>query len=124
MQILRDSPNEKMIFNENNDPTKLDDIVGPDIYQINEDDLKISYPNNFHKLVYEQYFYKDTYITYKGKYDHYDYNNSVTPPSYYKTGYDNDVISDYDGTFYIVHQMFTRVGYFDCLHLEVTVLTY
>lgn len=43
------------------------------------------------------------YAVYEGDNTQYDYHNKVAPPIQFTTGFDLDVITDYTGSFYIVH---------------------
>jgi len=51
----------------------------------------------------KQYSYKGMYVSYTGNPKFYDYENSVEPPVYYKTGYSSNTLYDPKCVFYIVH---------------------
>lgn len=89
--FLRDSTDEKpMIIADPHKLLKLEDLV-------------TNYPNGLHNMIKEQYFYKDTYFTYYGVDDYYDYENNKPPYIRYQTGYSKETLEDKDALFYIIH---------------------
>ncbi len=95
-RLLRNTPNEKEMFAMILDPNRKG-------YDYNKDDLEQLYIKNLSKMVSSQYFYDNTFISYYGNDDHYDYNNSERPNPYYETGYSMSTLLDLNGRFYIVH---------------------
>lgn len=55
------------------------------------------------KMLLEQYFTRDQFISYYGDHTQYDYQNDRPPHSYYETGYSYETLIDNTGTFYIIH---------------------
>jgi hypothetical protein len=64
-------------------------------FKFNQDDL-----NN---PILSQYFINNTFYKYYGNEKMYDYENYISPSSYYQTGYPMRTLNDPSGTFYVIH---------------------
>jgi hypothetical protein len=78
----------------------------PNCYSTNlvyKDLKKIFDTNGLHKMLKEQYFNGDTYYTYYGNDNAYDYKNYKPFAIYFKTGFNTTCLTDNTGQFYIIH---------------------
>ena len=87
----------------NNNESLLFGIDPNDLKNTDLSKLEEYYPNNLHKIIKEQYYYKDVIIDYHGKDDHYDYQHNKKPHDYHETGYSINALNDHMGDFYIIH---------------------
>lgn len=93
---LHKSAHEKILFNADNDPNKLNkDIKVSDLHKL--------YPKDVAVIIKNQYFNDGKYMSYVGGIDQYDYNNAIAPEPWYETGFSKNTLEDATGKFYIVH---------------------
>ena len=93
--LLRENCNDKELFGINNDPHNANLSIGA---------INNLYSSSvIQNMIEDQYFYKGNFISYYGNDNYYDYNNKKSPPSRSTTGYSHNILTDSDGSFYIVH---------------------
>lgn len=91
--LLRESSEEERLFE--NDPNEMEEL--------NRKQAREIFKDGTHDMVINGYFNKDKIIAYKGNKTQYDYEKSMAPEVYYKTGYETSTLLDTKGSFYIVH---------------------
>lgn len=80
-----------------------DELVYGSEYDPNTTDKGLQLKSGAETMILKQYCYRGRFINYRGQDDQYDYNNNQPPPPLYTNGFSSDTISDFTGTFYIVH---------------------
>jgi len=87
-ELLYEDPNEKVIFDKNNDPN---------INIVNK------YEQGLDAMIQKQYMTQNGFYSYYGIDSHYDYDNNSIPYDYYQSGLDKETLDDETGSFYIIH---------------------
>lgn len=81
--------------NDPNNPNNVDNITYKSIDTL--------YINNIHVIILKQYFINGILYPYYGDNQQYDYNNYVSPATYYVSGFDLSTLNDSKCEFYIIH---------------------
>ncbi|AYV81651.1 MAG: HrpA-like RNA helicase, partial [Harvfovirus sp.] len=95
---LRDSYQEKPIFDSTNDPN---------LQRIKFSQVSSQYDrppiNGLAEIISTQYYTDEKFYDYFGNSSHYDYENSPGMPLVYPTGYSLETLTDSTGEFYLIH---------------------